>query len=73
MDCLAMRNGIKEFAKSKGIESQSQFAERTGIKLPTVYRLWRDPSVYPSRSNQEAICRAFNAQPGEFLRFVLDS
>ena len=67
-----MINTIAEFAQKHGCENAYRLYKRTGLDRATADRLWRDPEAYPSRKTQHAICVAFNAQPGEFLRYVPD-
>ncbi len=60
-------NRIQEFAKERGCKSGYRFWQQTGLPQATAYRLWRDASVWPDKGNVQAICEAFDAQPGEFL------
>jgi DNA-binding Xre family transcriptional regulator len=67
-----MINVIQQFAIAKGCRNAYEFWKITGIPQATAYRLYTDPNSYPSRDTQNAICKAFEAQPGDFLRYVPD-
>jgi hypothetical protein len=67
-----MINTIAEFARARGCKNAYEFWKLTGLRQPTAYRLYSDSTAYPSRENQNAICKAFNAQPGDFLRYIPD-
>jgi len=69
---MGMINTIAEFAKAKGCRNAYEFWKLTGLKESTAYRLYTDQAAYPSKENQNAICKAFSAQPGEFLRYIPD-
>lgn len=66
---MAMINKIKKLAEERGCPNAYRFWKATGLPQSTAYRLYNDPNAYPSRENQEAICRAFKAQPGDFLQY----
>ncbi|PZV20186.1 MAG: hypothetical protein DCF21_05535 [Leptolyngbya sp.] len=42
----------------------------TGPSQAIAYRLYNNPDAFPSKETQDAICKAFNAQPGDFLRYA---
>ncbi|MBD2259271.1 helix-turn-helix transcriptional regulator [Pseudanabaena sp. FACHB-2040] len=67
-----MVNVIPEFAKARGCKNAYELCKATGLPQATIYRLYNDPTAYPSKETQEAICRALDAQPGDFLRYVPD-
>lgn len=67
---MPMVNAIRELAQSKGCENAYQFWKLTGLPQPTAYRLFQDATAYPSKENQEVICKTFDCQPGDFLRYV---
>ena len=69
---MAMINTIGEFARLRGCKNAYEFWKITGLPQATAYRLYSDQTAYPSKENQNAICKAFNAQPGEFLRYIPD-
>jgi DNA-binding Xre family transcriptional regulator len=70
---MAMINTISEFAQQRGCKNAYEFWKITGLSQATAYQLYSDRTAYPSKDNQNAICRAFNAQPGEFLRYIPDA
>ncbi len=70
---MAMINRIQAFALERGCHNAYRFWKATGLPQSTAYRLYNDPTAYPSKENQEAICRAFNAQPGDFLQYELEA
>jgi DNA-binding Xre family transcriptional regulator len=67
---MTMINTIAEFARARGCKNAYEFWKRTGLSQATAYRLYNDPLAYPSRENQDAICKAFDAQPGDFLQYI---
>ena len=67
-----MVNKIQVFVKERVCHNAYRFWKATGLSQSTAYRLYNDSTAYPSKENQEAICRAFNAQPGDFLQYELD-
>ncbi len=69
---MAMINTIAEFAQARGCRNAYEFWKLTGLPQATAYRLYSDRQAYPSRENQNSICKAFNAQPGDFLRYISD-
>jgi DNA-binding Xre family transcriptional regulator len=66
-------NTIKEFAQAKGCKNAYEFWKITGLSQPTTYRLYNNPTAFPSKETQEAICKAFDAQPGDFLQYIPDA
>jgi DNA-binding Xre family transcriptional regulator len=69
---MSVINAIKEFVQANGCKNAYEFWKVTGLSQATAYRLYNDPNSYPSRDTQNAICKAFEAQPGDFLRYVPD-
>jgi DNA-binding Xre family transcriptional regulator len=67
---MALMNKIDSFAKERGVPSANQFWKKTGLPRATAFRLFRDRDAYPDRKSVESICRAFQAQPGEFLSYT---
>ncbi len=67
---MGIVNTIADFAKAQGCKNAYEFWKITGLSQPTVYRLYKNPDAFPSKETQDAICKAFNAQPGDFLRYV---
>ena len=70
--CMTMINKIQAFVKERGCHNAYRFWKATGLPQSTAYRLYNDPTAYPSKENQETICQAFNAQPGDFLQYELE-
>lgn len=64
-----MRNKIKQFLESRDL-SAYRLVKDTGISDTTGYRLAADPTYVPSAKVLEAICEAYNVQPGEILEWV---
>lgn len=69
---MGIVNTIAEFAKAQGCKNAYEFWKITGLSQATAYRLYNNPDAFPSKETQDAICKAFNAQPGDFLRYVSD-
>ncbi|MBD1882142.1 helix-turn-helix transcriptional regulator [Coleofasciculus sp. FACHB-T130] len=69
---MAMINTLEDFLKGRGVETPYQFWKDTGLAQATAYRLFRKRAAYPSKEAQDAICRTYAAQPGDFLRYVPD-
>ncbi|WP_341531408.1 helix-turn-helix transcriptional regulator (plasmid) [Nostoc sp. UHCC 0302] len=67
-----MINVLKEFLAAKGVETAYQFHKKTGLPQATAYRLYNKRNVYPDQKTQEIVCRVFDAQPGDFLRYERD-
>ncbi|MBD2505558.1 helix-turn-helix transcriptional regulator [Anabaena azotica FACHB-119] len=70
---MPMINVLKEFLATKGVETAYQFHKKTGLPQATAYRLYNKRNVYPDQKTQEIVCRVFDAQPGDFLRYEPDS
>ena len=66
-----MVNILDSFAKERGCKNAYQFQKKTKMNQATAYRLFNNRDAYPSKENQEMICRAFDEQP-IFLRYVPD-
>ncbi len=69
---MGIVNTIAEFATAQGCKNAYEFWKLTGLSQPTAYRLYNDRDAFPSKETQAAICSAFNAQPGDFLRYLED-
>mgnify|MGYP001788462281 CR=1 FL=1 len=65
---MEIMNTLNVFLKERGVVKQSVFIRDTGLKEATARRLFKDRSVYPDRASVVSICRAYKAQPGDFLR-----
>lgn len=72
---MPIRNKIKALADSQGDDTNYKFWKRSGLPRSTAYRIYPDPKAYPSERVLEAICAAYNVQPGDCLEYVsaLDS
>jgi len=66
-----MRNKIKELVENRGI-TPYRFWKDTGLSQPTAYRLCRDMQAVPTGEVLEAICKAYNVQPGDLLEYIPD-
>ncbi|WP_367279364.1 helix-turn-helix domain-containing protein [Thermoleptolyngbya sp. M55_K2018_002] len=53
----------------RGVTSSWQFHKQTGLPLTTARRLFKDRRVIPDRASMTRICRTYQVQPGDFLRF----
>lgn len=60
----SMINNIKELCEKRGINGY-RFWKLTGMPQSTAYRLYSDPTAYPSKEHMLAICRALNVSPAE--------
>ncbi|MFK0734498.1 MAG: helix-turn-helix domain-containing protein [Gloeotrichia echinulata HAB0833] len=69
---MPMINVLRDFLATKGVETAYQFHKKTGLPQATAYRLFNKRNVYPDQKTQEIICRVFDVQPGEFLRYEPD-
>lgn len=69
---MPMINVLKEFLATKGVDTAYQFHKKTGLPQATAYRLYNKRNVYPDQKTQEIVCRVFDAQPGDFLRYEKD-
>lgn len=69
---MGIVNTIAEFATAQGCKNAYEFWKTTGLSQATAYRLYTNPNAFPSKETQDVICKAFNAQPGDFLRYVPD-
>ncbi|MBD2616460.1 helix-turn-helix transcriptional regulator [Nostoc punctiforme FACHB-252] len=70
---MPMINVLKEFLATKGVETAYQFHKKTGLPQATAYRLYNKRNVYPDQKTQEIVCKVFDAQPGDFLRYEPDN
>ena len=61
-----MINNIKELCRQRGI-SGYKFWKLTGMPQSTAYRLYSDPSAYPSKENLLAICAALEVSPADIF------
>lgn len=66
---MVVKNTILEFLNSRGITRYS-FWKETGISRPTAYKVADDPYYIPSGATINAICKAYDLQPGEFIKYV---
>lgn len=66
-----MQNNIKKLVDNRGI-TVYRFRIETGISAGTAYRLYNNPGEVPRHDVLEAICRAYNLQPGEILTYIPD-
>jgi DNA-binding Xre family transcriptional regulator len=69
---MPMINVLKDFLATKGVETAYQFHKKTGLPQATAYRLYNKRNVYPDQKTQEIVCRVFDVQPGDFLRYEPD-
>ena len=67
---MPIYNKIKALANSNGDDTNYKFWKRTGLPQSTAYRIYPDPTAYPSESVLAAICAAYNVQPGDCLEYV---
>lgn len=67
---MPIRNKIKALADARGDDTNYKFWKRSGLPRSTAYRIYPDPRAYPSESVLEAICTAYNVQPGDCLEYV---
>jgi DNA-binding Xre family transcriptional regulator len=70
---MPIYNKIKALANSNGDNTNYKFWKRSGLAQSTAYRLYRDPTVYPSESVLATICAAYNVQPGDCLEYVSET
>ncbi|MGB3308381.1 MAG: helix-turn-helix transcriptional regulator [Nodosilinea sp.] len=61
------------FATAQGCKNAYEFWKITGLSQAIAYRLYNNPDAFPSKETQDAICKVFDAQPGDFLRYVPNS
>ena len=55
---MPIHNRIKILANSNGDNTNYKFWKRLGLPRTTAYRLYRNPSSYPSETVLAAICAA---------------
>lgn len=72
---MGLMNTINELAKAHGIKNAYQFAKRLegAVPVSTARRLYQRREVYPDKKAVLAICKVFNAQPGDFLVYQPDN
>ncbi len=64
-----MLNRVKEFAEARGLTAYALW-KATTLSEPTVYRLYKDPSLVPSGKVLEGFAEAFpDTCPNDWLRF----
>jgi DNA-binding Xre family transcriptional regulator len=68
---MSVRNTLAQFIEARGI-TPYRFWKDTGVSQPTAYRLCRNQKDIPTGDVMDAICRAYNLQPGDFLEYVPD-
>ncbi|MDY6782312.1 MAG: helix-turn-helix transcriptional regulator [Cyanobacteriota bacterium] len=66
---MPMRNKVGEFLDSQGI-SVYRMIRDAQISDTTGYKLAADAAYLPSGKVLEAICKAYNVQPGELLEWI---
>jgi DNA-binding Xre family transcriptional regulator len=69
---MSIVNTIAALATAQGCKNAYEFWKTTGLSQATAYRLYNNPDAFPSKETQEVICKAFDAQPGDFLHYVAD-
>ena len=67
---MGIVNIIAEFATAQGCKNAYEFWKTTGLSQATAYRLYNNSDAFPSKETQDVICKTFDAQPGDFLRYV---
>lgn len=67
---MPIRNKIKALANSRGDNTNYKFWKRSGLPQTTAYRVYRDPTAYPSEAVLAIICAAYGVQPGDCLEYV---
>ncbi|MBD2093528.1 helix-turn-helix transcriptional regulator [Microcoleus sp. FACHB-1515] len=68
-----MLNRLKEFADAKGLTAYALW-KSTSLSEPTVYRLYKDPSLIPSGKVLEGLATAFpDTTPNDWLKFDRDA
>ena len=58
----SMINNIKGLCQERGITGY-RFWKMTGMPQSTAYRLYSDPTAYPSKEHLLAICHALEVSP----------
>jgi DNA-binding Xre family transcriptional regulator len=66
---MSMQNKVKELVRVKGI-TPYRFWKDVGCSRDVAYKLVNDSSYIPRENVLEAICRAYNVQPGDLLEYV---
>jgi len=70
---MALMNTLDNFLKQHGVETAYRFQKDTGLAEATARRLFKRRDVYPDAASTMKICKAYSAQPGDFLIYVPDS
>lgn len=65
---MGILNTISAFSITQGCRNDYKFWKIMGCSR-IAYRLYNNPDAFPSKETQDAICKAFNAQPGDFIRW----
>lgn len=68
---MAIVNRIEAFAESRG-DSVYRLIQRAGISNTTGYALKNNPLQIPDGATLNAICGAYQCQPGDLLQYVPD-
>lgn len=66
-----MRNRIKGIVERKGI-TPYRFWKDVGCSRDVAYKLFNDSSYIPRETVLEAICRAYDLQPGDLIEYIPD-
>lgn len=67
---MKVLNRLKEFADARGLTAYALW-KATNLSEPTVYRLYKDPSLVPSGKVLEGLATAFpDTTPNDWLKFV---
>jgi DNA-binding Xre family transcriptional regulator len=67
---MPIRNKLKSMCDDRGIPNAYQFWKASGLNESTANRLYRDPTLWPSKANADTICATLGVQPGDFLEWV---
>lgn len=67
---MGLMNTLDVFLKERGVTTAYRFEKDTGLKETTARRLFKNRDVYPDKESVIKICRAYAAQPGDFLVYV---
>lgn len=63
---MPMKNRIKEFVDARE-PSVYAFWQKTGISRTTAYDLYHNSDTYPGKNVMDAICQAYDVQPGDLI------
>ena len=64
-----MINTLKDLLESRK-KTRYWLWKETGLAQNTAYRLHDDPKYIPGGEVMDAVCKALNVQPGEWLRYI---